>query len=216
MSKKRPHLRDVRPHVKWRVPALLCMLVLGLWSRSLLLASRAALSDSESVGISITITTASNFPVNVIAAPEKRVPTTNNDDTRLEVEVRNVGSSTALFRQTIRTSSGGYYSGLTLSGISPGTYDITAKGYSHLRRNMPSVALSEGTTIDFSTGGTVKLLSGDVNSSSGDNLVNGIDLTQIVNDLTSNTERYDLNRDTVINGIDLTNAITNLTQTGDS
>ena len=61
-----------------------------------------------------------------------------------------------------------------------------------------------------------ELLSGDVNSASGDNLVNGIDLTLVIGDLTGSTERYDLNRDGVVNGIDLTNAITNLTETGDS
>ena len=172
---------------------------------------------ATNIGVSLVIADqATDFPIHVIAAPEKRVPSANNDDTRLEVEVRNVGSTTPLFRQQVRTSSGGYFSGLTLTDISTGTYDITAKGYSHLRRQMPSVALSTGTTIDFSTGGTVKLLSGDVNSASGDNLVNGIDLTLVIGDLTGSTERYDLNRDGVVNGIDLTNAITNLTETGDS
>jgi len=218
MSDTQPSPGRTHLQAHWRVSVLLCVLVSSLWTLHLFLPSRATTSDSESIGLSITITasTGSGFPINLIAAPEKRVPSTGNDDTRLEVEVRNIGSTTPLLRQIVRTGSGGTFSGFTLTGINAGSYDITAKGYSHLRRKMPGVSLSSGTTIDFSTGGTVKLLCGDVNSSSGDNLVNGIDLTLIINDLTGNTERYDMNRDTVVNGIDLTNAITNLTETGDS
>ena len=232
MREFQPSSGDTHSRAHWHVPVLLCMLVSSLWTLHLFLPSRAATSDSESIGLSITITASAGsgfsiklikscrgfdgFSINLIAAPEKRVPSTGNDDTRLEVEVRNIGSTTPLLRQIVRTGSGGTFSGFTLTGINAGSYDITAKGYSHLRRKMPGVSLSSGTTIDFSTGGTVKLLCGDVNSSSGDNLVNGIDLTLIINDLTGNTERYDMNRDTVVNGIDLTNAITNLTETGDS
>jgi len=218
MSDTQPSPGRTHLQAHWRVSVLLCVLVSSLWTLHLFLPSRAATSDSESIGLSITITASagSGFSINLIAAPEKRVPSTGNDDTRLEVEVRNIGSTTPLLRQIVRTGSGGTFSGFTLTGINAGSYDITAKGYSHLRRKMPGVSLSSGTTIDFSTGGTVKLLCGDVNSSSGDNLVNGIDLTLIINGLTGNTERYDMNRDTVVNGIDLTNAITNLTETGDS
>ena len=168
------------------------------------------------ISITITNTSGSGFTINVIGAPEKRVPSSNNDDTRLEIEVRSAGSTTPLFRKIVRTSSGGTFSGLTVTGLSAGTYDITAKGYSHLRKKKASVTLSTGSTVDFTSSGTDKFLTGDVNSSSGDNLVNGIDLTLIIGDLTGSTERYDLNRDSVVNGIDLTNAITNLTQTGDS
>lgn len=191
----------------------------GVFGIALLAAFAQSLANrltATSVGVSLVIAEVSDFSINVIAAPEKRIPVTGNDSTRLEIEVRNAGSTTPLFRKIVLTGNYGTYSGLTITDLAPGTYDITAKGYSHLRRKMPSIALSTGATVDFSTGGTVDLLSGDVNSSSGDNLVNGIDLTLIIGDLTGNTERYDLNLDSVVNGIDLTNAITNLTQTGDS
>jgi hypothetical protein len=102
-----------------------------------------------------------------------------------------------------------------MSNISPGTYDVTAKGYSHLRRKKSNVSMSDLFTLDFTDGGANKLLSGDVNSTNGDNKVNGIDLTLIVNNLTGSDERTDLNQDTRVNGIDLTNAVANLNLTGD-
>jgi hypothetical protein len=208
-------LERIQTLPRWKTIVALGTLICGLWLLNIFIPGRA---DVEQAIISITITntSGSGFTINVIAAPEKRVPTANNDDTRLEIEVRAEGSSTALFRKIVRTSSGGTFSGLTITGLSAGTYDITAKGYSHLRKKKASVSLSTGSTVDFTTSGTDKLLTGDVNSSSGDNLVNGIDLTLIIGDLTGSSERYDLNRDTVVNGIDLTNAITNLTQTGDT
>lgn len=149
------------------------------------------------------------------AIPEKRIPVVNNRSTILTVEVRNPGSLTPLDSVTITTGPGGSYSGVTLA-IDPGTYDVTAKGYSHLRRKKSNVAVTDNMTIDFSDNNTFELLSGDVNSTVGDNLVNGIDLSLIVGDLTETTARYDLNQDGVINGIDLTNAVTNLTVSGDA
>jgi hypothetical protein len=174
-----------------------------------LMGAGAQIADT---GVQFEVTN-SGFPINLIAIPEKRVPTTGNNGTLVTIEVRSIGSTTPLFSQTVNTGSGGSYSGLTLS-LSPGTYDITAKGYSHLRVKKTSQSLAANTTIDFTAGGTSPLLSGDVNGTSGDNKVNGIDLTQIVSGLTAFNVRYDLNRDTRVNGIDLTNAVSNLNVTG--
>lgn len=177
----------------------------------------SASTASNGVSVGLTIVSAdANIQANLLAKPEKRIPSTGNDSTRLTIEVRNEGSTSPLFSETVTTSSGGTYTGIVLSGLSAGTYDITAKGYSHLRTKLASFSISSGSTVDFTDSGNDPLLSGDVNSSSGDNVINGIDLTIIINDLTGSTERYDLNRDGLVNGIDLTNAITNLTQTGDS
>ena len=170
-------------------------------------------AQTADVGIQFVVTSGSGFSINLRAIPEKRVPSTGNNGTLLTVEVRNPGSTTPLVSQTVTTSSGGTYSGLTVS-LSPGTYDITAKGYSHLRVKKSSESLTSNVTIDFTANGTSPLLSGDVNGSTGDNKVNGIDLTQIVSGLSTYNVRYDLNRDTRVNGIDLTNAVSNLNQTG--
>ncbi len=163
----------------------------------------------------VGITVVGSFPINLIAIPEKRIPASGNNSTLLTIEVRAVSSTTPLVSTVVNTGSGGTYSGLTLQ-LSPGTYDITAKGYSHLRRLKSSVALSNNVTVDFTDAGTNKLLSGDVNSTDGDNKVNGIDLSLIVAGLLGNSVRLDLNRDGLANGIDLTNAVTNLNITGDS
>lgn len=163
----------------------------------------------------VGLTVIGSTTIHVIAIPEKRIPSVNNNSTRLTVEVRNVGSTTPLDSELVITGSGGTYSGITLQVV-PGTYDVTAKGYSHLRRKKSSVALSDNITIDFTDASTNKLLSGDVNSTDGDNKVNGIDLSLIVAGLLGSSERLDLNRDGQVNGIDLTNAVANLNVTGDS
>lgn len=154
--------------------------------------------------------------IELIAKPEKRIPGTGNDSTVLTVEVRTAGTTTVIFSGSVVTGSGGTYSGLVLTGVSAGTYDLAAKGYSHLRRTISSVAISSGVTVDFTSAGASPLFSGDVNAADGDNKVNGIDLTLIVNALFGHVVRYDLNRDGLVNGIDLTNAVTNLNDLGDA
>lgn len=165
--------------------------------------------------ISFTVISGTGVSINVIAIPEKRVPPTGNNGTILTVEVRSPGLTTPLLSQTITTGSGGTFSGLTLL-LDPGTYDLTAKGYSHLRMLKQSVAIAANVTVDFTDSGTSPLLCGDVNATTGDNKVNGIDLTQIVGGLTTYFVRYDLNRDSAVNGIDLTDAVANLNETGAS
>jgi len=155
------------------------------------------------------------------AVPEKRIPLTGNDDSHVTIEVRNIGSTTPLFTQTVTTDTAGTYSGLTLTGLTPGTYDITAKAFSHLRRKKSSISLLGGTVVvDFTDASTNKVLCGDVNTASpstnGDNKVNGIDLTLINIGLLGSSEKLDLNQDGKVNGIDLTCAITNLTRVGDA
>ncbi len=152
--------------------------------------------------------------INLIAKPEKRIPTSGNDSTLLTVELRTAGTMTVVFSGSVVTGSGGTYSGFMLTGISEGSYDIAAKGYSHLRRTIANVAVSSGITVDFTSAGASPLFSGDVNSTDGDNKTNGIDL--IVNALYGYIVRYDLNRDGLVNGIDLTNAVTNLNDLGDA
>lgn len=172
-------------------------------------------SDSAETTVQFVVTGSGGFSINFVAIPEKRVPTSGNNGTLLTVEVRTPGETTPLFSETVVTGSGGTYSGMVVT-LSPGTYDITAKGYSHLRVKKSNQSLSNGLTIDFTASGVSPLLSGDVNGVSGDNKVNGIDLSQIVSGLTSYHVRYDLNRDTRVNGIDLTNAVSNLNVTGAS
>jgi hypothetical protein len=170
---------------------------------------------AENMTVGISVTSGSSFTFHLRAVPEKRVRLAGHDNsgTLLTVEVRDPGSLTPLVSDSVVTSSGGTFSGFTVA-LAPGTYDITAKGYSHLRVKKSNVALAQDITVDFTNNGTSPLLCGDVNGATGDNKVNGIDLTQIVAGLTAYHVRYDVNRDSVVNGLDLTNAVSNLNQLG--
>lgn len=173
--------------------------------------------SSESVTIGLTILgEVTGTTVDFIAIPEKRIPSSGNDSTLLTLEVRSPGSVTPLFSTGVTTTVNGTYSGLLLIDIDPGTYDVTAKGFSHLRLKQSSVEIAANGTIDFSDGGVIKLLSGDVNGTDGDNFVNGIDLSLIVGGLLGSGVRYDLNRDGLVNGIDLSNAVSNILVSGDA
>lgn len=171
--------------------------------------------NSTSSNVGITFVSSVSVTADIVAKPEKRIPSTGNDSTLLTVEVRTAGTDDVRYATGVVTQNDGTYPDLTLD-VGIGTYDIAAKGYSHLRRTLTNVQLADGVEIDFTDGGDDPLLSGDVNGSEGDNKVNGIDLTLIVGDLTSDDERTDLNRDGLVNGIDLTNAVANLNVTGDS
>jgi len=151
-----------------------------------------------------------------IAVPEKRSPITGNDDSHVTIEVRNPGSTVVLFSQTVDTDTDGEYATLDLTGISPGIYDLTAKAYSHLRRKKSNVNLGSGVNnLDFTDAGTNKVLCGDVNLANGDNKVNSLDVTLLVDDWFTNDERTDLNQDGQVNSIDMTNMVTNFNQVGD-
>ena len=151
-----------------------------------------------------------------IAVPEKRSPITGNDDSHVTVEVRSPGSTVVLFSQTVDTDIDGEHATLDLVGISPGTYDLTAKAYSHLRRKKENVILGAGiTNLDFTDAGTNKVLCGDVNLVDGDNKVNSLDVTLLVADWFTADERIDLNQDGQVNSIDMTNMVTNFNQVGD-
>jgi len=156
--------------------------------------------------------------LNLKALPEMRVPPTYNFWTRLTVEVRNPGETTPQFFQIIDTDNNGQYSSLTLAGISPGTYDITVKGYSHLRDKEENVVLTAGSNfVDFSNGETDYLLAGDVNGINGDNLINSIDIAvEVIKlDQSVDIEREDLNLDGIVNSLDLAITIKNLDIWGD-
>lgn len=82
----------------------------------------------------------------------------------VQMQVRNVGSTTALQTQTVFLNASGGFSFDLGSGINAGTYDFAAKGTHWLRKLRGSVVVSSSgaTGVDFS------LLNGDVD---GDNEV---------------------------------------------
>lgn len=82
----------------------------------------------------------------------------------VQIQVRNVGSTTALQTQTVFLDGSGAYSFNLGSGINAGTYDFTAKGTHWLRKLRGSVTV----TSSGATGVNFVLVNGDVD---GDNEV---------------------------------------------
>ncbi len=123
---------------------------------------------------------------------------------------------------------------IELPGINPGVYDIGIKTTQHITKVLDDVNLINGNTVlNFSqldnsdTLGNEVLLAGDINNDGntvntlGDDVVNSIDLSIIleqldVNDPTGNDYRSNLNQDTVINSVDLSIMLDNLDKTGDN
>ncbi len=108
------------------------------------------------------------------------------------IEVRPVGGDifSVIFSQEVITDIHGQYSGLVLTGVSSGTYDITCKGWNTLRLKESNVTLTNGVNIDFSHGGTKLALAGDLNNSNegnrafstelGDNDISAADYSDLV------------------------------------
>lgn len=144
--------------------------------------------------------------INFTYLPEGRYgPVNTNNQTNVVIEVRNVGAgqNSILFSQQVTTNSAGQYSNLVLTGIAPGSYDITAKGWANLRLLKSNFSLSAGNNnIDFSDGSTVSALAGDINNFTrttlpyqsvevGDNIVGAADYSTLVSNYQIPNERYD-------------------------
>ena len=139
--------------------------------------------------------------------PEGRygAPSTN-DQTEVIIEVRPVGGNenTILFSQEVTTNADGTYVGLSLLGISAGTYDVTAKGWANLRIKKSSVVLISGTnSIDFTDAGVNMSKAGDINTyvrttvpfqtvEIGDNMVGAADYSALVSNYLVPNNRFDL------------------------
>ncbi len=164
--------------------------------------------------------------INFTVIPEKRIPPTGNDSTRVLIYVYSVGSTIPIHVYSYYdTDNNGHYNGLVLTGISPGTYDLAVKGYAHLRKRLNNVVLNSGVNdIDFSAGGTEKLLCGDVyvNASypDGDNMVNSVDVTYLTSrwaimDSGVSDERADVDENGQVNSLDMTKVVNNYALVGD-
>jgi len=86
---------------------------------------------------------------------------------QVEVNVRNVGSTTSLLAQMVTLDASGNYSFVPSSALPAGNYDITFQGSHWLRKLKGNVAITAG-----SNSVSASLLNGDVN---GDNSVDLLD-----------------------------------------
>ncbi len=195
--------------------------------------------DQQQIGdVSVDKSTSSNYKIrhghqypdsevklNFSVIPEKRIPTIGNNSTRVIVEVYAQGGTHPIKSYSYYdTDNNGNFTGLKLDGISPGVYDISIKGYAHLRKRLNNIALNSGTnTINF-TSGAERLLCGDVYTNSsyldGDNKVNSVDVTYLVSkwsvhDTGVSDERADVDENQEVNSLDMTKIVNNYAKIGD-
>ncbi len=154
-----------------------------------------------------------NFTAELYGAPS------NRQSAAVEIEVREVGSTTHLFKQTAGTDSNGQCRGVALSGVQPGLYDLYAKPIApsgYLRKKAGYVTLSSGTnTVDFSKGGASKFAPGDIDKYGQDNLVNILDFSMFLDYYATDNLLADFNRDGEANILDFSVFLDVYGQNGD-
>lgn len=156
--------------------------------------------------------------------PEKRwdpnqqtaYSTTTNQSIAYQMEIRD--SSTGQLKRTLTgvtddTGKGDH----KIQNLSEGVYDFSVKTISHLRSTKKSVSITwPKTTVDMSNNKIIQLKGGDVNSTYGDNFVNGLDFSTIANKIYTNNKKADLNRDNIVNGLDFAITTANVYKSGDN
>jgi hypothetical protein len=202
------------------------------------------LSEQQVGDVTVDVSTSANYNIrhghlyprdgevvlDFTVIPEKRISTpplpNPNDSTRVLIYVYNTGGSVPIQTYSYYdTDNSGHYAGLVLTGVSPGVYDLAVKGYAHLRKRVNGVVLTSGTNaVDFTAGGTDKLLCGDVYTNGsypdGDNMVNSVDVTYLtsrwaINDMGVSDERADVDENGQVNSLDMTKTVNNYAVIGD-
>ncbi len=163
--------------------------------------------------------------IGIKAVPEKRIPNIDarvlNRSSFVTVKLFSAGADrtdpdNVVTSTIVQTNDAGTYEGVwTLVGIPQGQYDATAKTNAHLTRLLPDVDVVNFAELDFTSDGTNPLKSGDINLEMGDDKVNALDISILVNNWGQNHDRADLNKDDVVNSLDASNLITNFNQLGD-
>ena len=157
----------------------------------------------------------------------------NNYQSEVTIEVRPVGGDidSILFSEVVTTDANGEYTSLLLTSVTPGTYDVTAKGWATLRLMESSEVLSGGSnTVDFSQSDTLYGLAGDLDAVNeggrggsdelGDNYIGAADFSDVVANYDNTPgpaeDRRDLDQyGSNANAADVSIVISNYAQTGD-
>ena len=172
------------------------------------------------------------------AVPELRVgATSTNDDVIFYLSIKDPATHSVLYSMPALASTtveGTYLTPIALGSVVPGTYDIAIKTHQHLSKILRNVNVSSGNLVlnfsqpdNSSTYGDVRLLAGDISGSTstpadlGDDVVNSVDLSIIINDLDKVDSshrgiRSNLNQDPVVNSVDLSLMLKNLDLEGDN
>jgi len=177
---------------------------------------------SGSVNVSVNLP---DWPpiINFSVIPEKRIPLTGNNSTNAVLEVRELGTTNVLVSfSPLITDNNGDYTGLTLTSIIRGNYDLVIKGYSHLKKKLTVNGLLPGdynSKVEFGT-----VLIGDVKITAmlpnGDNQVNSLDMGYLVSqwgtgDTGVSENRSDVDENGIVNSLDMGKVIANYGLNGD-
>ena len=150
-----------------------------------------------------------NYTVTIRSFPENRIPKVGHWMNQSTVEIRNPGFTTPLVTKVVQHDANGY---ATLGDVDsalvpPGNYDISVKGYSHLRKVFPNKNFGANTlSFDLTS---PELLAGDT-SVVEDNYINSMDFAFAINNLYTSNTKSDLNRDGVVNSLDIGNIVKNI------
>jgi len=174
------------------------------------------------------------------AVPQMRVGVAEtNDETDFYITVYSSAEdgAPALFEMAALAETlvdGTYLVDIPLTGVPAGTYDVMFKGHQHLSKKLNDIVLGPGLTmLNFSTldnaapkGGEV-LLGGDISgdvltpATMGDDVVNSVDISILLNDLdnndpTGNAIRANINQDIVVNSVDMSILLDNIDKEGET
>ena len=100
-------------------------------------------------------------------------------------------------------------------GICGQVGDAIYKTKKHLAKRIYDVHMNGSVELDFTDGGEEYLKAGDINSEYGDNKINALDMSILVNDWNKAVVRADLNNDEEVNSLDSSILLANFNLTGD-
>ena len=182
-------------------------------------------ANSQSGYTRLQIIDPNSIQGNLTAIPEKRIPNVNetqvqNLSTLMRLKFYHAGAdrtneANVVTTTMVTTSDSGteyYY----IDAFTTSSFDVVGKGYSHLSRALTGVTPVNGVAnLDFTNSGADPLLSGDINQSLGDDEINALDISVLVNAWGQDDSRADLNQDHEVNSIDISNLLSNFNETGD-
>ncbi|HRY36904.1 MAG TPA: hypothetical protein P5230_03460 [Candidatus Magasanikbacteria bacterium] len=201
------------------------------------------------VGLSFVSAASVSFPVELTvtrqvgaevkwAIPEGRVgASSTNWDTTFYLYFKDPGTENIAYKMDsllTTTVAGERLSPIIIDTLPEGNFDVYIKTHQHLSKKLANISIPDGlnifnfTTTDNADGvtGPVRLLAGDISglgvdpNTLGDNEINSVDLSIMLNDLDANDLttrgiRANVNQDVVVNSVDLSLLLKNLDMQGE-
>mgnify|MGYP001160713567 CR=1 FL=1 len=199
--------------------------------------------------VGLSFVSADDYPVEVFvtrqvgaqvrwAIPEGRVGSDEtNWDANFYLYFKNPGTQVMVYKMDSLTTTqvnGSKMSPIIIDDLPDGSFDVFIKTHQHLSKKLANIFIPDGLNVfNFSTTdntlgilGPVRLLAGDISGAGttpdtlGDNEINSVDLSILLNDLDAEDLatrgiRANLNQDVVVNSVDLSLLLKNLDLQGE-